>query len=136
MLERKKKDALELMCQNAYAIWKSSNLRSELRTVKPGRIRFPYFIIESRRSNFGIDVLPCITENDNTHQKEIFYITKGRRSNSVYFVKPTLKHNIRGLPDNFVLDEQFGTDVDLSYKFGDIALRLIKEIFKEENPII
>jgi hypothetical protein len=50
-----------------------------------------------------------------------FYLTKGRRDNSVYFVKPATKREDAQLLDKFILDENFESDADLKTDFKKLA---------------
>ena len=48
-------------------------------------------------------------------------------------MKPTVSSE-DGLPDKFVLDEKFKSDVDLQYDFAEEARKILQEKFHEENP--
>ena len=64
--------------------------------------------------NFSVDVLKCETVGCG-----IFHVTKGRRANSVYFVKK-VKTNT-GLIDKFILDRNFKCDTVLTFQFTELA---------------
>ena len=72
--------------------------------------------------NLWVVVLECELPN----RTNVFYLTKGRRDNSVYFIEPQFEPDGVRPPENFILDENFESDVDLKSNFKELVISLLK----------
>lgn len=116
------------MCEAAFVVSKNQELPRDMRSYQKLDWRrlglgseSPMFWKNSNPTTVRIDILHCA----KGQWGEIF-ITKGRRDNSVYFLKPVNRHN---LYDYFMLDENYDKDVDLGKNFFKAA----KEALEREG---
>ena len=119
------KEVILQMCKEAY---KNSRVSSSQGSPFPENWSYEYHYSElyleiaPRRLFSKADIVECRSDKADT-----FYMTKGRRSNSIYFVK-----RVTNLLAQFVLDENFRCDIDLSTDFAALALSIIRNNIR--NP--
>ena len=82
---------------------------------------FCSLIVGPEGRHIPIDVLKCKTD-----ESSFFFLTKGRRYNSVYFVYPLLV-NESGDSGDFKLNEKFKSDIKLEYPFTRISESVLEE---------
>jgi len=127
---------MPLICQAAYTSSQPVTLADPMNfpstRVWSFQLEFPALILglPELDRKFLIDVLRC--ENNDSG---VFYTTRGRRANSVYFVR-RITANSWGLPDHYVLDDNFESDIELPYDFSELANSFAEAIRPHLQPVI
>lgn len=135
ILDSYRKEALKKVCQAAYMRGYPSSSKGptvQIPKMRSHELFLAELIVGSKNDkNFwiDIDVVECETEKSET-----FYVIEGRRANSVYFVKPsTSARNPNEKPKLFVFDERLQSEVDIQYRFTDLAGSIMAQMARPRS---